>query len=71
MPEEALSERNHLTDDGTLSKILFFDTAHQLCWPAGLASVDANNCYDCITHSMAFMGFLNLLRCLLDQSSLC
>jgi hypothetical protein len=27
MPEEVYSERNHLADNGTLSKILFFDIA--------------------------------------------
>ncbi len=25
MPEEVYSERNHLADDGTLSKVLFYD----------------------------------------------
>jgi hypothetical protein len=44
MPEEVFSEQNHLADDGTLSKVLFFDIALQLHHPAGLASVDADNC---------------------------
>ena len=57
MPEEVFSERNRLTDDGTLSKVLFFDIPCQLRWPADLASVDANNCYDCIAHPMASMIF--------------
>jgi hypothetical protein len=31
MPEEIFSERNRLADDGTLSKVIFYDIAHQLC----------------------------------------
>jgi hypothetical protein len=57
MPEEAFSEKNCLADDGTLSKVLFFDIAHQLRHPAGLASVDADNCYNLIAHPMASMIF--------------
>ncbi len=44
-------------DDGTLSKVLFFDIARQLRRPAGLASVNADNCYDRIAHPMASMIF--------------
>ena len=55
MPEEVYSKRNHLADNGTLSKILFFDIACQLHRSAGLASVDADNCYDRIAHPMASM----------------
>jgi hypothetical protein len=57
MPEEVYSERNRLTDDGTLSKVLFYDIVRQLRRPAGLASVDTDNCYDCIAHPMASMVF--------------
>jgi hypothetical protein len=57
IPEEVYSERKSLANDGTLSKILFFDIARQLCHSAGLASVDANNCYDRIAHPMASLIF--------------
>jgi len=57
MPDEVYSERNHLADDGTLSKVLFYDIVRQLRRPAGLASVDADNCYNCIAHPMASMVF--------------
>jgi len=60
MPEEIYSERNRLADDGTLSKVLFFDIARQLRRPAGLASVDADNCYDRIAHPIASMIFQSL-----------
>ena len=46
MPEEVFSERNRLAEDGTLSKILFYDIVRQLRVPAGLASVNTDNCYD-------------------------
>ena len=52
LPEEVFSERNRLADDGTLSKVLFYDIAQQLCHPVGLALVDADNCYDRIAHPM-------------------
>jgi hypothetical protein len=57
MPEEVYSKRNRLADDGTLSKVFFYDIVRQLRWPAGLASVDADNCYDRIAHPMASMVF--------------
>ena len=57
MLEEVFSERNRLAEDGTLSKILFYDTVRQLCRPTGLASVDTDNCYDRIAHPMASMIF--------------
>jgi hypothetical protein len=57
MPEEVYSKRNCLADDGTLSKILCYDIDRQLRWPAGLASVNADNCYDRICHPMASMIF--------------
>ena len=57
MPEKMYSERNRLTDDGTLSKVLFYDIVEQLQRPAGLALVDADSCYDRIAHPMASMIF--------------
>jgi hypothetical protein len=57
IPEEIFSERNRLADDGTLSKVIFYDIARQLRRPMGLASVDADNCYDRICHPMASMVF--------------
>jgi hypothetical protein len=57
MPEEVFSERNRLADDSTLSKVLFFDITQQLRRLAGLALVDADNCYDRIAHPMAPMVF--------------
>jgi hypothetical protein len=57
MPEEVYSERNHLADDETLSKVLFYDIVRQLRRPAGLALVDGDNCYDRIAHPMASIVF--------------
>jgi hypothetical protein len=57
MPEEVFSERKRQAEDGTLSKILFYDTVQQLRRPAGLALVDAHNCYNRIAHPMASMVF--------------
>ncbi len=57
MPEEVYSKRNHLADNGTLSKVLFYDIVQQLWRPAGLASVNADNCYNQIAHPMASIVF--------------
>jgi hypothetical protein len=57
MPEEVYNERNCLADNGTLSKILYYDIIQQLQRPAGLASVDTDNCYNRICHPMASMIF--------------
>jgi hypothetical protein len=57
MPEEVYSKKNRLADDGTPSKVLFYDIVWQLRRPAGLASVDVENCYDQIAHPMASMVF--------------
>jgi hypothetical protein len=46
MPEEVFSERNRMADDGTLTKVLAYDIIRQTRCPAGIASVDADNCYD-------------------------
>jgi hypothetical protein len=55
MPDKVFCERNRLAKDGTLSKNLFYDIVRQLRRPAGLASVNADNCYNRIDHPMALM----------------
>ena len=57
MPEEVFSERNKMVDDGTLTKILAYDIIRQSRRPAGIASVDADNCYDRIAHAIASLVF--------------
>jgi hypothetical protein len=57
MPEEVYSERSRLADDGTLSKVVFYNIVRQLQRPAGLALVDTDNCYNRIAHPMASMIF--------------
>ena len=57
MPEEVFSERNKMADDGTLTKVLTYDIIRQTRQSAGLASVDADNCYDRIAHAIASLVF--------------
>ena len=57
MPEEIFSEKNRTAEDGTLAKVLFFDIARQTRRPAGVASVDAENCFDRVAHAMASLIF--------------
>jgi hypothetical protein len=60
MPEEIYSKKNHLADDGTLVKILFYDIIRQTRLPAGISAVDADNCYNRIAHPIAFLIFQSL-----------
>ena len=57
MPEEVYSERNRMADDGTLTKVITYDIVRQSRRPAGIASVDADNCYDRIAHAIASLVF--------------
>ncbi len=57
MPEEIVSEKNRMADDGTLAKTLFYDITRQARVPAAIASVDASNCYDRIAHAIASLIF--------------
>ena len=53
MPEEIYSERGKVPDDGTLAKVIFNDVVRQTRLSAGVASVDAANCYDSVAHAIA------------------
>jgi hypothetical protein len=57
MLEEVFSKRNHLANNGTLIKELFYDIVHQTRLPAGISAVDADNCYNRIAHLIASMVF--------------
>jgi hypothetical protein len=57
IPGEIYSEKNWMGDGGTLTKTLFFDTAHQARASAAIASVNASNCYDRIAHVVASLVF--------------
>jgi hypothetical protein len=57
MPEEVFSEHNKMADDGTLTKVLTYDIICQTRRSAGLALVDADNCYNRIAHAIASLVF--------------
>ena len=57
MPEEVFSERNKMADDGTLTKVITYDIIHQTRRSAGVALVDADNCYNWIAHAIASLVF--------------
>ena len=57
MPDEIFSEKNRTAEDGSLAKILCFDISRQTRRPFGIASVDAENCYDRVAHAMASLCF--------------
>jgi hypothetical protein len=57
MPEESYSKRNRMADNRTLTKILAYDIIFQTRQPVGIASVDADNCYDRIAHAIASLVF--------------
>ena len=51
------SERGKTADDGTLVKVLLQDVVRQTRLTAGLALVDAANCYDSIAHAITSLVF--------------
>ena len=57
MPDEICSERNRTADDGTMTKVLFFDIMRQSRRAAGISSVDADNCFDRVAHTVASLIF--------------
>jgi hypothetical protein len=57
MPEEIFSEKQRMADDGAVAKRTFYDIVRQLKRSAGLASVDAANCYDRVAHAIASLVF--------------
>jgi hypothetical protein len=57
MPKEVFRERNKMADDGTVTKVLTYDIIRQTRRLAGIASVDADTCYDRIAHTIASLVF--------------
>jgi hypothetical protein len=57
MPSEIYRERGRMAEDGTLAKVIMCDIVRQTCLPAGIASVDADNCFDRIAHPIALLVF--------------
>ena len=57
MPENIFSEWNRMADDGGLAEILFCDIVRQRRVSAVIASADAANCYNRVTHSIASLVF--------------
>ncbi len=57
VPEEIFSKQNCMANNGGLAKTLFYNIVCQLRVPAAIALVDASNCYDRITHTMALLIF--------------
>jgi hypothetical protein len=57
MPDEIFSERNRTAGEGTMAKVLFYDVVRQTRLSAGISSVDADNCYDRVSHAIASLVF--------------
>ncbi len=57
MPEEIYSEKGKMADDGSLAKVLFYEIVRQTRTSAGIASINAANCYDSIVHAIASLVF--------------
>ena len=56
MPSKIYSERGRMAEEGTLAKVIMCDTVRQSRFPAGIASVDADNCFR-IAQPLASMVF--------------
>ncbi len=60
MPAEIFSEQNRTAEEGSLVKTLFYDVVRQSQLSAGISSVDADNCYDHVSHTIASLVFRSL-----------
>jgi hypothetical protein len=49
--------KKKLAEDRTLTKVLFYDTLQQTRCPAGIAAVNADNCYNRTAHLIVSMAF--------------
>jgi hypothetical protein len=57
MPDEICSKKNRTANDGTLTKVLFYDIIWQSRRSTGISSVDADNCFDRVAHAVASLIF--------------
>ena len=57
IPDEIFSKRKRTAGEGTLSKLLFHDVVRQTRLSAGISLVDADNCYDKVSHAIASLIF--------------
>jgi hypothetical protein len=57
MPEEIISEKNCMANDGTLCKTLFYNITQQARVPAAITLVNALNCYNRIAHAIVSLIF--------------
>ena len=57
MPDEICSEQHRTAEEGTMTKVLFFDIIRQSRRAAGISSVDADNCFDRVAHAVASLIF--------------
>ena len=57
MLDEICSEKHRMADDGTLTKVLFYDIVCQSRRAAGISSVDADICFDRVAHAVASLIF--------------
>jgi hypothetical protein len=58
IPGEQFNEKENTADDGVLEKVLLFDISRQTRRATAVASVDAANCYDRISHALMSLTFL-------------
>jgi hypothetical protein len=57
MPDEICSKKNQTADNGTLTKVLFYDIIWQSRRSAGSRSIDADNCFDHVAHAVTLLIF--------------
>jgi hypothetical protein len=57
MPDKICDKKNRMANDGTLTKVLFYDIIWQSRRSTGISSVDADNCFDRVAHAVALLIF--------------
>ena len=57
MPDEIYSKKNWTADDGTMTKVLFYDIIWQSQCAVGISTVDADNCFGRVAHAVTSLIF--------------
>ena len=57
MADEIFSDKNRTAEEGSMTKILFYDVLRQTRKTGAICSVDAENCYDRVAHAIVSLIF--------------
>ena len=57
MADEVLSDKNRMAEEGSLTKVLFYNVIWQTQKSGAICSVDTDNCCDQVAHTIVSLIF--------------